>query len=79
MVTEGVLRTGEQIRVPTVIEPGLRVAEFRVTWPGSNIDLRLTDPNKPTPKLWVALFQFSVVIAERCIVLHPHSRVSTDC
>lgn len=45
LLAEGTLRQGETITHALVIEPGQREAEFRVSWPGSDIDLHLTAPD----------------------------------
>ncbi|WP_200193404.1 VWA domain-containing protein [Halorhodospira abdelmalekii] len=45
LVAEGHLREGEIDSHQVVLEPGQSVTEFRTTWPGSDIDLRLTAPD----------------------------------
>lgn len=45
LVAEGQLREGEAKGHQVMVESGQGVAEFRVTWPGSDIDLRLTAPD----------------------------------
>ena len=45
LFAEGRVRPGESVAHRVWLEAGQGVTEFRVTWPGSNIDLRLTAPD----------------------------------
>lgn len=44
LVRSGTIRSGEKVVHEVIVEHGQSQTEFRVTWPGSDVDLRLIDP-----------------------------------